>query len=282
MRAGKASKAVLCAVGLATLASPAIAVADTDLGEINGYFYVGDTSAVTGYSSVDAACPTGAHVAGGGFHSGVPTGNRPFDGPDHDTRPDDGWTYDFYQSTGTSDVFAICSAGRFAYVKKSKRIRAGQVQTATVSCPRGTRVVSGGGVPIRGATADFLDTSAPFDDADANALPEDGWVVRAQSSTDGKLRAQAVCADVRPTYVSNSFALPPNGSATPIVICPTDRQLVGIGGRSLSAGATGYLFGLEPLDGDDADLVPDDKAQVWISNSSGTAESAEAFAICML
>ena len=69
---------------------------------------------------------------------------------------------------------------------------------ANVLCPVGTSVVSGGGRPMTIGPDVILDTSIPFDDADADTVRDDGWAVSYNNPTaqNSSFRVTAVCAAV--------------------------------------------------------------------------------------
>ena len=69
---------------------------------------------------------------------------------------------------------------------------------ASVQCPAGTSVVSGGGRPFTIGPAVILDSSYPIDGADADSVRDDGWAVNFnnQSGTNSNFRVNAVCAAV--------------------------------------------------------------------------------------
>lgn len=282
-------KSFVLAVGVLACVS-ASAAADTDLGESGGFFYVTDSITSTGRYPVDAICPGGTHVAGGGWDGTFVTGSQPIDGPDGDRTPDDGWKVGAYQGMPfASDAYAICTTQPSTYVKsRRKALAVGQTRTIKAKCPAGTRVISGGGL-IQGAAADStrLHSSFPFDAGDTDFSRDDGWAVTAPGIGDsGTLRAYAVCRDTRPTYVENPGELPANGGSSPITLCPANRHVVGVGLQSFGPAAAGFVSTLKPIDAsagpsDDPDLVPDDYAQASASNSSGLAEPYMAVATCL-
>lgn len=286
---GTGIKLLVFAAGM--LASiPASAAADTDLGESGGFFYVKDSVTSSGPYPVRADCPAGTHVAGGGWDQTFVTGSQPVDGPDGNATPDDGWEIGAYQgSPFASDAYAVCTTQASEYVRgRRKDIPAGETRSAKAKCPVGTRVISGGGVLEGLATGSSrLHSSVPFDGSDDDFSRDDGWSVTAPAiGQSGRLRAHAVCRDIRPVYVENPGTLPANGSAAPITFCPATRHVVGVGLQSFGPANAGFIVALKPLDAsagpsDDADLVPDDYGQANASNSSGSEESFMSVATCL-
>jgi hypothetical protein len=206
-------------VALAALAIAPAASADTNLGTVAGLTYMRDSSgpAVAPPSVVgaDAACPHGTHVVGGGFAgSAVRTRSaqfwinsiHPFDGPDANDVPDDGWTGRGFNRFGTDKrgvVHAICSAGTVRYTSNSRSLSPGSAGVVRANCPAGT-YVSGGGVSLDGpATEAFINASSPRDSKDADHTPDDGWFAHAynQGGSSKTLSAYAACVSALPGYV---------------------------------------------------------------------------------
>jgi hypothetical protein len=274
-------------MSMAAMAPPALG--DTILGETSGYTYVVDTMAMVGAYSFTVDCPAGTHVAGGGFAGTLVFRSEAVDDGDSDREPDDGWRIGAYQGSGDpADAFAICTAQRSSYVTRLHQLDGGSARSVKARCPRGTKVISGGG-SIRGLAAGQarLSTSMPFDGPDADWDRDDGWRVRAYSPTEaGALRAQAVCRHADPLYPEQSGALPMSGVTYPIGTCPPTYHLVGIGGDSTAQPDVSFLVELSPLDdgsgmGSDADAVPDDRGRAGISNNSPVPATATGVAVCL-
>jgi hypothetical protein len=275
---------------LMTAIAPGTASADTDLGESGGFFYVSDSVTSTGRYPVDASCPTGTHVAGGGWGETFVTGSQPVDGPDANGTPDDGWKIGASQGTLiASEAYAVCSTQRSVYVRgRRKDVAVGQTRTVKAKCPPGTAVIAGGGA-LRGLLADYsrLHSSVPFDGRDSDFARDDGWLVTAPGIGEpGTLRGNAVCRNVSAVYSENPGTLPPNGGSSPIIECPATHHVVGVGLQSFGPADAGYIAALKPIDAaagpsDDADLVPDDYGQAFASNGSGSTESFMSVATCL-
>jgi hypothetical protein len=79
-----------------------------------GKKYVTNSVPAVDNSRVQARCPKGTHVSGGGAGTGNFAGDvnesKPYDGGDADSVPDDGWSARFNDTGGLlfTDVFAIC------------------------------------------------------------------------------------------------------------------------------------------------------------------------------
>jgi hypothetical protein len=204
---------------LGLLAAEPTAQADTNLGTVDGLTYMrglsGPPVASPAVVGADAACPAGTHVVGGGFTgSAVRTRSvqfwinsaHPFDGPDANDVPDDGWTGRGFNRLGTDKraaVHAICSGGTVRYTSNSRSLSPGSAGVVRANCPAGT-YVSGGGVSLDGpATEAFINASSPRDSKDADHTPDDGWFAHAynQGGSSKTLSAYAACVSALPGYV---------------------------------------------------------------------------------
>jgi hypothetical protein len=212
-------------MGLSTVAACALlaaapaAQADTNLGTVAGLTYMRDVSgpAVAPPSAVaaEAACPSGTHVVGGGFTgSDVRTRSvqfwinsmHPFDGPDANDLPDDGFTGRGFNRSGIDKrgiVDAICSSDAVVYRSSSHSLSPGSAGIARVACPAGTHV-SGGGASLDGAATEaFLSASSPRDMKDVDHEPDDGWFAHAynQAGSTKTFSVYAACVSTLPGYV---------------------------------------------------------------------------------
>jgi hypothetical protein len=107
--------AALMAVG----AGIAAAVGNGTEGELNyqreTFTLVGTTPGMVQFDQRKVKCIDGRHVTGGGSENldtqGGAFDGRPYDGPDGDKVPDDGWMVDtsiYGENTGRVAVYAIC------------------------------------------------------------------------------------------------------------------------------------------------------------------------------
>jgi hypothetical protein len=192
------------------------ALADDDLGTVDGRTYIRDSvtvPAAPATGNVDAACPGKTSVIGGGTTGGndpMPSfyvnSAYPFDGDDADRTPDDGWRGRIVNRNGGSKGFtvtAICTIESVSYGKGVKLIKPHRAGALRVDCSEDA-YVAGGGARLGGpASPPFLNSSHPFDDGDENAEPDNGWRARAfnGSSKRVKLRVYAACVAFQPTYV---------------------------------------------------------------------------------
>ena len=262
------------AAGALALALPSVAGGDSDLGEVDGIAYVSDEATGTGVVKLTLDCPPGTWPGGGGADPAWFKRIEPADGPDADSTPDDLMKVWVDRRTFTSTVtgYAICIDEKPKYTVRSKDLRRNRAKTAKAPCPDGTSVIGGGG----NSSGEHIVGSYPFDDGDPNSRPDDGWAFRTWAGAErGKVRALAVCLDVRPEYRTGTGTLPVNGSSVPTETCPATHHLVGIGARSKAPPAETSIGELSPLDasageGSDPDSVPDDRGRMAINNSSAS------------
>jgi len=128
-----------------------------------------------------ARCPKDTHVTGGGatFHGvGRLVSSYPFDGPDANRVPDDGWAVRYYNLSTTNPAYlyvdAICLARKRLRYKKA-------FGAPSVECPNGGHLTGGGIRHPRGvASSAWMNTSAPIDTTgDIDSIPDDIWYARA-------------------------------------------------------------------------------------------------------
>jgi hypothetical protein len=235
--------------------------------EVDGVTYV----SVTGAANVSADCPAGSSLTGSGFFTGSPSVKSfmPADGPDSDSKRDDRVTA--RAGAGELTVQAVCVAGRVRVMRGSRSVGAHRGGAAKADCPAGTRAV-GGGERLAGPSADArLNSSAPFDDDDANSLPDDGWRAR-MFNGGGQVRTLSAFALCRAEHIDylgpsdfNLTTSDPVGLGTGE--CPQTEHAVSTWGRFNQAAGNASLQGLDLVDDGtaaDSDLVPDDYGNVFM------------------
>lgn len=124
----------------------------------------------------------------------------PVDGEDEDRAPEDIWTarvYDSVGGTGGFTVYTVCVKGTdLRYVKRAVvTVAAGASVERSAPCRNDEHAV-GGGVRLGGPADEArLVSSVPYDDGDADLLPDDGWRIKADnlSGAGKELKAFAVC-----------------------------------------------------------------------------------------
>jgi hypothetical protein len=208
---------------LATGLAVSPAAADNNLGTVAGLTYMQSNGLPSPLPTPPAtlsarvSCPAGTHVVGGGATpaSASPSGNdefwldgiRPFDGPDADRRPDDGWLGRGFNRFGTSKNFgsyAICFGGTVRYATGNNSAPGSRGVTASARCPSGTHVAGGGGALSGFAQQGYLNASYPFDDGDPGTVADDGWRARAfnRSGARKRLNVYATCVGFSPQHGS--------------------------------------------------------------------------------
>jgi hypothetical protein len=233
--------AALVFVGAA--ASPASASVTT----AGGYKYVSKTYQVANeyYGDLEAKCPQGTHVLGGGQSNTAPNSqlithhSAPLDSGDQNTTTDDGWRVAL-DSIGDYEVTvrAICGTRPVSYVKDHFMAGPMAETERAVACPDGTRPMSGG-------------TTGPIDIVEAETFPGSGaWGVTVDNhaSSDVKVKDYAVCADFDVTSTGHSRTLHSKSGGTVNVDCSADRYVVG-GGVSTSGDIADFTIrALRPRD----------------------------------
>ena len=90
--------------------------------------------------------------------------------------------------------------------------------TGSVECAKGTHVFGGGVSANAGGQA--LVASFPFDGADGDKKPDDGWRVKVDNrGAATTARVAAVCGERLPTYRTRSFTAAPSDETTSSAIC---------------------------------------------------------------
>jgi hypothetical protein len=285
----------LTVVPIAVLASGLMAGtanADSNLGTVGGLTYINDSTPESTPPEVlraDAACPGDTHVVGGGVTPASQTNvaaefwiNRssPYDGPDQDKMPDDGWfgrANNRFGHDKVMGVFAICQTGPVRYPTNTVRLAPGGGAVAKATCPGGTHVTNGGAAISGPGSEAYLNSSAPFDSGkDTDRLVDDGWTARAFNAkgTAKQLSVYATCVSNRPIYTAQSASGP-----DPIFFntCDPGTHAMG-GGMSISGPASGgFLNALYPFA---EETNPPDAGFVSLIYTRGVVREATGFVIC--
>jgi hypothetical protein len=125
----------------------------------------------------------------------------PWDGPDGDRRPDDGWRGSVYDAnaggTGQVPVFAVCVRGEeVRYVRTGPfEVDAGAAHRHSVACRAEEHVVGGGARMGGPESVGRMVASHPSDGPDADDVPDDRWTSRVYnlSGVARQVTAFAVC-----------------------------------------------------------------------------------------
>lgn len=277
------------AFAVTALAVPAIALAGGDLGTAGGVSYVKDSASPTPPATavLEAACPAGKQVSGGGFDAwvnGELNDSAPADGPDGDPDPDDAWfvSVDFAPGGFEPEVaaYAICEGRSHRPEVQAETVAAGATETVSAPCPGKTKPI-GGGVSLSGAEDEaHVNSSYPFDGPDADSDPDDGWRGRAHNAA-GAVKTMTVTAICRGGALRNRFRFwdVPVGEAT-FPPCLDTEHLVGIGWRITGPASEGFPEYGTPSDDSDTGSAPDDGADFAAHHDGSAPKRLIPHAIC--
>jgi hypothetical protein len=170
--------------------------------------------------------------------------------------------------------YAICSKKPSHYVLHETPSSASSARTDTATCPAGERVVGGG--EFIATTDSFINSGYPI---------QGGWKTRVHDTVGGLggMETYAICrANVDSKLVATEHAnLVPGSAASVAATCSPGRHVSGGGGRFTGPIGQAWLSASRPIDGSDADSVPDDGWKVTGYNASGSAKSLWALAVCV-
>jgi len=240
-------------------------------------------------------CPSGTSVVGGGVSTSgtgnddVVASSAPIDGPDADSKPDDGWNGYVANGEGgteTETTWAVCAmSGTYRYISATATL--GTRVARKVSCPAGTSV-TGGGVHVTDASSSpFLrvNTSEPLDGPDGDAKRDDGWMASASNRGDPTqtMTVYAICSTSGSfTYVTGPLLnLPAGGQKDAIANCPAGTKVTGGGVNVTGQSSLLEVSSLRPVDGPDDGFDFDDAWHARENNGTEAAQKVNAFAVCM-
>ena len=182
---------------------------------------------------------------------------------DADTQPDDGFQAAGFGPHGKAvTAYSICvHGGQLAYHAKSVANQPTDVRSGSVACGASKWHVTSGGVFIA-TTNSWVSPSFPVDRPDAGTTPDDGWAGTARDTTGGigGFDIYAVCAaGMKLRYVQGSPGPVASGHAlTRKAMCAANEHVVGGGARVTGPADGSRVVTSAPVDGSDADKVPDD------------------------
>jgi hypothetical protein len=270
---------------------------EVDLGHAGGLKYVSETLLVG--SSGHFTPPTeaawmacGSHtsawhtVSGGSMVSGTPKRNRiaamrpmdldgAFESPD-DTRPDDWW-----DSTVRSVVdrtltgYTVCTQSPTRYRRTDTPDSPTSSRVGSTACPAATTLIGGGA--FIATTDSYVNSSFPGADGK--------WHARVFDTVGGigGMETYAVCRKAGSVSVvrkTNAEIVAQTAEAA-VAMCAPDRHVIGGGGFLSGPIDEAHLASSLPVDGPDADYVPDDGWRVVGYNQTGGAKKLVASAICV-
>jgi len=260
---------------------------DKQLGTKGGIAYVSDTAISTNplYTQSDATCPkldNGWRIAGGGFRIGDKAGSlsasRPLDiylsFGDDDLDPDEFWEASGDAAVGKKlSSFAICmKEPKLKYVRVDTPDGDSVQRSAVDSCPGRTRPTGGGG---------FIATS----DSYISSLFPKGkskWSIGVYDTIGGSggMTSDFVCLRAKPKRAAERTTVPAAKTKAVKATCPSKAHVTGGGARFSGDPGDGKLLASYPIDGRDADHVPDDGWKVQGYNTAPGPLTLKAFAIC--
>jgi hypothetical protein len=250
---------------------------------------------VDGETTVTASCRPGSHVLSGGqyvqagFRDAIVHSSTPFDGPDADTFPDDGWRSRIDSFNGAQNAvteYAICSTRQPRYRKDGYDLGEGTYYPPVqIKCPTRDSAF-GGGIDI----SPGYDTAAVLDSAPTPPAPTGSWkglaLVMENRPPHQRITGWIICGKAELTERSATGEVTQNSFGMASAACPATTSLVGGGMRTPPfdkfdlPDVRPTTFG--PVDGPDSDLVPDNrwrmKADDW---GGGGGLHVEATAICL-
>ncbi len=158
----------------------------------------------SGDRTASIACPGTQRVTQGSMFIATSgswiTSCYPFDGPDKDTIPDDGWrgsVFDTLGGIGGFSDYAVCSTGlKLHYVKSSAtKVKVKSAGTVRVPCAADQHVVGGGERLTGTQSTGRLIGSFPYDGPDKDKIPDDGWQAKVYNVGGGPkmLTGWAIC-----------------------------------------------------------------------------------------
>jgi hypothetical protein len=303
MRARIAVSLVLC-LAVAFASAPAATggepvdpnIGDTVFGKAGGLRYAADPATydvTSGFASVETGCGApGWHVLGGGNESGGPVDDswhdfdRWYDDPDGDSEPDDGWLSGGYgpfddEMTG----YAICVDDlELGYRFRSVADQPTQNRTGEIGCGGAGWHVASGSTAVSPSNS-WVNSSFPFDGADADHVPDDGWRGGGYDPVGGVggFSVYAICVqdDVLRYVTRAPVSVEAEDAVTRRVACANDEHVTGGGARVSGPEDGARLVSTFPYDDADGDDIPDDGWQVTVYNVDGNEKSVTAHAICL-
>ena len=158
----------------------------------------------SGNRTASIACPGTQRVTQGSMFIATVnswiTSSYPYDGPDKDTIPDDGWrgsVFDTLGGIGGFSDYAICSKGLKLHYFKSPptKVKVKSAGTVKVPCTPDQHVVGGGERLTGTQSTGRLIGSFPYDGPDKGKIPDDGWQTKVYNLGGGpkQLTGFAIC-----------------------------------------------------------------------------------------
>jgi hypothetical protein len=171
---------------------------------------------------------------------------------------------------------AVVKSGRLSYVTKRFAISPGHTAKFKAACPTRTRVIGGGFYNNLGYGTVLGAHSYPYDSADHNKLPEDGWAAMVHDyAKHPTVTIYAICARVFPDYIQETKTVGSGGNIDWFVPC------TGANGYVTAGGTRGPFAARETVNLPDQSIDP--AGTQWTGNTYNVSMSAHrvtAIAIC--
>ena len=254
------------------------------------YVATNNAASPNAVTTVDAQCPDGFKVTGGGAFSGGAYDETkiqdtfPVDGKDANTKNDDAWRATMWNTSSQFRNFesqAICAKAK---TKTVTAILPNGNGGKRATCPRGWSA-SGGGVNVN---EDFtfyyeLVESIPRDGNDAGERAESWFTfILGPGMAATGATTYAVCMRDDEAKIKTRLAFfdsPQDTQASGTSFCKETQKLVGLGGAATTQqAALTTIFGADSPD--DANLKLDDGATVTVDNYGSETVNPEVYAVC--
>lgn len=143
-------------------------------------------------------------------------------------------------------------------------------------------LIGGGARSDADAAASWLSVGRPVDGDDGDSAPDDGWFVRGAGARPGVLTGFAIC--IRDGFLRyRSLSMPADAEAarTRTVGCANDAYHATAGGASIVSRGS-WLASSSPVDGRDADALPDDGWRSSVFDGAGGTGGFRVDVVCVL
>jgi hypothetical protein len=235
-----------------------------------------------------AKCPDEMKVVGGGLtisEANTATGvhsSYPIDDGDRGKATDDGWRgVANSRSAGDKRVrtTAVCSKGKFTYVRGITSAPTGANTQVYAPCPVG-RQIAGGGVQLSAGNTSLYPGASFPGDADADTEPDDLWYAEANNDSGGEetVIAHAICAKAGTySYVDENEMVLTFAQGLKLATCPAGTRVTGGGGDTETNTTSAELAQTGSFG---TGSTPDDGWVSWFNNHAGVPLGMTTFAIC--
>jgi hypothetical protein len=147
-------------------------------------------------------------------------------------------------------------------------------------CAQG-HVLGGGTLATIGPAKGFINTTNPYDSADADDIPDDGWqAYMAVLDGSGSILVYNICRKAAPAYRSVQGSVDNKHSLTVNAKC-TSGHVAGGGVYETGSAKAGHVLTTRPIDTGDADKIPDDGWSAKVYNETGITQTVTVTAICI-